>query len=70
VRDCLINAGHGRPRAIDLKLADVSPTSILDFDGATESADLFSAYADISCILGMCSETCVFGENHAGFESD
>ena len=54
VRDCLINAGHGRPRAIDLKLADVSPTSILDFDGAAAPADLFSAYVGISCILGMC----------------
>lgn len=52
-RDCLINAGHGRPRAIDLKLADVSPISILDFDGVTASADLFSAYVGISCILGM-----------------
>jgi hypothetical protein len=70
VRDCLINAGHGRPRAIDLKLADVSPTSILDFDGAAQSADLFSAYVGISCILGTCSELCVFGENHVAFEFD
>lgn len=53
LRDCLINAGHGRPRAIDLKLADVSPISILDFDGAAAPADLFSAYVGISCILGM-----------------
>ena len=52
VRDCLINAGHGRPRAIDLKLADVSPISVLDFDGAIASANLFSAYVGISCILG------------------
>jgi hypothetical protein len=52
VRDCLINAGHGRPRAIDLKFADVSPISALDFDGATDAAELFSAYVGISCILG------------------
>lgn len=51
-RDCLINAGHGRPRAIDLKLADVSPASVADFEGAVASADLFVAYVDISCILG------------------
>jgi len=54
VRDCLINAGHGRPRAIDLKLADVSPISVLDFEGALASADLFSSYVGISCILGTC----------------
>ncbi|KAF2642358.1 hypothetical protein P280DRAFT_396646 [Massarina eburnea CBS 473.64] len=52
VRDCLINAGHGRPRGIDLKLADVSPISILDFEGAFASANLFAAYVGISCILG------------------
>lgn len=52
VRDCLINAGHGRPRAIDLKLADVSPISTLDFDGMIAPANLFSAYVGISCILG------------------
>jgi len=51
-RDCLINAGHGRPRAIDLKLADVSPISVSDFDGVTASADLFAAYVGVSCILG------------------
>lgn len=52
LRDCLINAGHGRPRAIDLKLADVLPISVLDFDGVAAPADLFSAYVGISCILG------------------
>ena len=52
VRDCLINAGHGRPRAIDLKLADVSPISALDFEGAAEATEVFSAYVEISCILG------------------
>lgn len=52
VRDSLINAGHGRPRAIDLKLADVSPISTMDFDGATSAAELFTSYVGISCILG------------------
>jgi hypothetical protein len=55
VRDCLINAGHGRPRAIDLKLADVSPISTFDFDGAIPQTGLFSSYVDISCILGKFS---------------
>jgi hypothetical protein len=59
VRDCLINAGHGRPRAIDLKLADVSPITVLDFDGASAPADLFSAYVGISCILGLYSHLLV-----------
>jgi hypothetical protein len=52
VRDCLINAGHGRPRAIDLKLADVSPPSAVDFEGMVAPANLFSSYVGISCILG------------------
>ncbi|KAF2185587.1 hypothetical protein K469DRAFT_778634 [Zopfia rhizophila CBS 207.26] len=52
VRDCLINAGHGRPRAIDLKLADVSPITSLDFEGLLAPANLFSTYVGISCILG------------------
>lgn len=54
VRDSLICAGHGRPRAVDLKFSDVSPISPLDFDGinGTGSANLFSAYVGISCILG------------------
>lgn len=53
VRDNLINAGHGRPRAADLKLADVSPISILDFDGENEPANVFSCYVGVSCILGI-----------------
>ncbi|KAF2108209.1 hypothetical protein BDV96DRAFT_285317 [Lophiotrema nucula] len=52
VRDCLINAGHGRPRAIDLKFADVSPISAGDFEGVAAPAELFSAYVGIACILG------------------
>jgi hypothetical protein len=51
-RDCLINAGHGRPRALDLRLADVSPISVVDFEGAMRPANLFSSYVGISCILG------------------
>ncbi|KAF1993760.1 hypothetical protein P154DRAFT_625204 [Amniculicola lignicola CBS 123094] len=52
VRDCLINAGHGRPRAIDLKLADVTQITALDFDGMVAPAQLFASYVGISCILG------------------
>ncbi|KAH9876248.1 hypothetical protein J1614_004127 [Plenodomus biglobosus] len=51
-RDNLINAGHGRPRAIDLKLADVSPISVLDFHGENSQSLLFASYVGISCILG------------------
>jgi hypothetical protein len=56
VRDCLINAGQGRPRSIDLKLADVSAITVLDFDGAPSSAQLFASYVNVSCILGECLE--------------
>lgn len=52
VRDCLINAGHGRPRAIDLKLADVLPITELDFQFSSTQSELFPSYVGISCILG------------------
>jgi hypothetical protein len=65
VRDCLINAGHGRPRAIDLKFADVSPISVLDFDGATAAAELFQAYVGISCILGKYHRTSLLARSLA-----
>ena len=51
-RDCLINAGHGRPRAVHLKDADVSPPSMVDFDESTRDGPLFMAYVEISGILG------------------
>ncbi|TLD35417.1 hypothetical protein E2P81_ATG11536 [Venturia nashicola] len=51
-RDCLINAGHGRPRAISLQKTDVLPPSVRDFEGDVNSFDLFSAYLGISMILG------------------
>jgi Fungal specific transcription factor domain len=52
VRDSLINAGHGRPRAINLQVSDVLPTTVHDFDGNQHAADLFAAYTGISCIIG------------------
>ncbi|KAF2399460.1 hypothetical protein EJ06DRAFT_478378 [Trichodelitschia bisporula] len=51
-RDCLINAGHGRPRSINLQLTDVSWPTLHDFDGHVAAANLFSAYVGISVILG------------------
>ncbi|KAF2018100.1 hypothetical protein BU24DRAFT_432591 [Aaosphaeria arxii CBS 175.79] len=51
-RDALINAGHGRPRAIDLKLSDVAPISVVDFEGMVAPSNLFSSYVGICCILG------------------
>lgn len=51
-RDCLINAGHGRPRAISLQKTDVLPPSIRDFEGDVNAFNLFSAYVGISMILG------------------
>lgn len=53
VRDCLINAGHGRPRAIDLQLADVLPPTAKDFDGDARAAEMFRHYIGISLVLGM-----------------
>ncbi|KAF1809370.1 hypothetical protein P152DRAFT_403475 [Eremomyces bilateralis CBS 781.70] len=52
VRDCLINAGHGRPRAINLQLADVLPPTAKDFDGDERAAELFRHYIGISLVLG------------------
>jgi hypothetical protein len=51
-RDCLINAGHGRPQAISLQKTDVLPPSVRDFEGDLTSFHLFSAYVGISMILG------------------
>lgn len=52
IRDSLINAGHGRPRAVNLQLTDVTPPTAADFDGNQNAANLFSAYTSISLILG------------------
>ncbi len=56
IRDSLINAGHGRPRAINLQLTDVAPPTIQDFEGIRSAADLFCAYTNISLILGDLTE--------------
>ena len=51
-RDSLINAGHGRPRAINLQLTDVSLPTVADFNGNQSAANLFSAYTTISQVMG------------------
>ena len=51
-RDNLINAGHGRPRAIALKATDVPLPTVEDFGGDVQAASTFSAYVSISMIMG------------------
>ncbi|OCK85346.1 hypothetical protein K432DRAFT_421829 [Lepidopterella palustris CBS 459.81] len=73
VRDCLINAGHGRPRAVDLRLMDVALPSIHDFEGAAAPANLFAAYVGISSILGDLTQSFLrksgFQEQKASLEN-
>lgn len=52
VRDCLINAGHGRPRAVNLDLADTKVPSLEDFDGDIMAYETFTTYISISLIMG------------------
>lgn len=51
-RDNLINAGHGRPRAVALESTDVPLPSVEDFGGDAQAASTFSAYVSISMIMG------------------
>lgn len=51
-RDNLINAGHGRPRAVTLDTTDVPLPTVDDFGGDSQAAGIFSAYVSISMILG------------------
>ncbi|KAK2747399.1 hypothetical protein FQN55_005148 [Onygenales sp. PD_40] len=51
-RDCLISAGHGRPRAVNPDDCDVRPLSKEDFYGTTMDGPLFIAYTELASLLG------------------
>ncbi|KAI2103774.1 hypothetical protein LOZ04_005464 [Ophidiomyces ophidiicola] len=51
-RDCLISAGHGRPRAINPDDSDVKPLTLEDFYGSSSNGQLFVPYVEISALLG------------------
>jgi hypothetical protein len=51
-RDCLLSAGQGRPRNIQLEDCNIKPPSIQDFPNAGKEAHLFIAYVSIASILG------------------
>ncbi|KAF9892102.1 hypothetical protein FE257_002508 [Aspergillus nanangensis] len=56
-RDCQLSAAHGRPSAITLADADVSPASILDFGREDPQADLFVAFVKINTIMADVTKT-------------
>ncbi|KAL1952833.1 hypothetical protein VTO42DRAFT_4122 [Malbranchea cinnamomea] len=58
-RDALINAGHGRPRGINLKDCEVRPLCIEDFYGSSANGALFIAYVELSSILGELTQCCL-----------
>ncbi|PGG97363.1 hypothetical protein AJ79_09236 [Helicocarpus griseus UAMH5409] len=51
-RDCLISAGHGRPRAINPDDCDVRPLTNEDFYGSTADGPMFIAYVELASLLG------------------
>ncbi|EER23101.1 hypothetical protein D8B26_004411 [Coccidioides posadasii str. Silveira] len=51
-RDCLISAGHGRPRAINPDDSEVKPLTPEDFYGCSSNGQLFIVYVEISALLG------------------
>ncbi|EEP77536.1 predicted protein [Uncinocarpus reesii 1704] len=58
-RDCLISAGHGRPRAINPDDSEVKPLSPEDFYGSSSNGQLFIAYVEISALLGGLTQCCL-----------
>ncbi|KAJ5138213.1 uncharacterized protein N7515_003061 [Penicillium bovifimosum] len=56
-RDSQMSAAHGRPRAISLADSDVALPSPHDFVNVHHDGALFSAYVNISLILGDVTET-------------
>jgi len=61
VRDCIISAGVGRPRTINLCDSDVFPPSLDDFDKDEDTTRprLFLVYASICQLLGDIVESCL-----------
>lgn len=54
----MINAGHGRPRGINLEDCEVRPLCIEDFYGSSANGALFMAYVEVSSILGELTQCC------------
>jgi hypothetical protein len=52
VRDSLISVSRGRPRAIQLEDADVSPPTMEDFAESPANGELFIAYVEICRAVG------------------
>lgn len=58
VRDSLISVSRGRPRAIHLEDADVSPLTLEDFNECPATGELFIAYVEICRTLGDLVQGC------------
>ncbi|KIW25943.1 uncharacterized protein PV07_09077 [Cladophialophora immunda] len=58
-RDCVISAGQGRPRTINMQDCCVRPISLDDFPVKDKNAHLFIAYVQIYAILADLTECCV-----------
>ncbi|KAL5364396.1 hypothetical protein BJX96DRAFT_187745 [Aspergillus floccosus] len=59
LRDCIIAAGVGRPRTINLSDSDVLPPSLDDFEDPDIDARLFIIYVQICQFLGDIVEHCL-----------
>ncbi|ODH39352.1 hypothetical protein ACO22_01920 [Paracoccidioides brasiliensis] len=57
-RDCLISAGHGRPRAINPDDSDVRLLSHEDFYGSTADGPMFISYVELASLLGDLTQCC------------
>ena len=57
-RDCLISAGQGRPRVINIKDCEVKPPHLGDFPSWCSKGSLFIAYVEVCSILGELTECC------------
>ncbi|WEW59620.1 hypothetical protein PRK78_005098 [Emydomyces testavorans] len=57
-RDCLISAGHGRPRAINPDDSEVRPLTPEDFYASSSNGQLFIAYVEVSGLLGELTHCC------------
>lgn len=59
VRDCLLSAGQGRPRAISLGDGDVKPLCPEDFPESSRLGELFVSYVGICMLMASLTECCL-----------
>ncbi|KAL2785391.1 hypothetical protein BJX66DRAFT_347531 [Aspergillus keveii] len=59
LRDCIISAGVGRPRTINLSDSDVQPPSLDDFPSQDLAARTFPVYVSIAQLLGNIVQRCL-----------